>query len=151
MSDVVYVPDNPLSHILNLLARDDADIRCTIATREEEAFAIAAGLYLGGTRAVVMCQSSGIGNAMNVLTSLLIPYQIPIVAIVSLRGQAGEWNAAQVPLGSGLPLILDAVKIPHLMLDRADNAEEMVTRAGALALKNQVPAMVLLHSARAES
>ncbi len=59
---VVYVPDNPLSHVLKCLGDDFRDIRTTLATREEEAFGIAAGLYLGGARPTVMLQSSGLGN-----------------------------------------------------------------------------------------
>src|SRR5262249_48273916 len=47
---VVYVPDNPLSHVLRLLRDQYADVQTTIATREEEAFGIAAGLYLGGAK-----------------------------------------------------------------------------------------------------
>jgi sulfopyruvate decarboxylase TPP-binding subunit len=59
---VVYVPDNPLSHVLRGLREQYADVVTTIATREEEAFGIAAGLYLGGHRPTVMLQSSGPGQ-----------------------------------------------------------------------------------------
>ena len=78
---------------------DSPDVRLLLATREEEAFGIAAGLYLGGKRPTVMLQSSGLGNSLNALTSLLIPYQIPVLIVVSMRGDLGEWNAAQVPMG----------------------------------------------------
>src|SRR4051812_24836031 len=61
IQDVVYVPDNPLSFVLRALGEDHPEIRTTIATREEEAFGIAAGLYLGGIRPAVMLQSSGLG------------------------------------------------------------------------------------------
>lgn len=142
----VHVPDNPLSHILHLLAAEYADIRCTTATREEEAFAIAGGLHLGGARAVVMCQSSGIGNALNVVTSFLIPYRIPILAIVSMRGVAPEWNAAQMPMGQALPRIFDAIDVPHLTLDRADAASDLVRRAGEMAATQQLPVAVMFSS-----
>ena len=66
--EIVWVPDNPLSHVLRAL-EDHPDIRTTIATREEEAFGIAAGLYLGGVRPAVMLQSSGLGNSINALAS----------------------------------------------------------------------------------
>jgi sulfopyruvate decarboxylase subunit alpha len=74
---VVYVPDNPLSHVLRFLGETFPDVRTTVATREEEAFGIAAGLYLGGARPTVMLQSSGLGNSLNAITSLLLPYKIP--------------------------------------------------------------------------
>src|SRR5512134_610789 len=83
---VVYVPDNPLSHVLSVLGRDYPDVRTTIATREEEAFGIAAGLYMGGARPTVMLQSSGLGNSINAVASLLVPYRIPALVIVSMRG-----------------------------------------------------------------
>src|SRR4051794_32895947 len=77
--DVVYVPDNPLSHVLRVLEARYTDVRLILATREEEAFGIAAGLYLGGRKAAVMLQSSGLGNSLNAITSLLLPYEIPVL------------------------------------------------------------------------
>ena len=68
---VVYVPDNPLSHVIRILRDAYPDVSTMIATREEEAFGIAAGMYLGGARPTVMLQSSGLGNSLNALTSLL--------------------------------------------------------------------------------
>src|SRR4029453_18653348 len=64
---VVYVPDNPLSHVLRILREQYPDVQTTIATREEEAFGIAAGLYLGGAKPTVMLQSSGLGNSLNAI------------------------------------------------------------------------------------
>src|SRR6187397_1840234 len=92
---VVYVPDNPLSHVLRILRERHPDVVTTLATREEEAFGIAAGLYLGGARATVMLQSSGLGNSLNALTSLIGPYKIPMLILISMRGDVGEWNDAQ--------------------------------------------------------
>ena len=112
ITHVAYVPDNPLSHVLNAL-EGYPKIRTTLATREEEAFGIAAGLYLGGVRAAVMLQSSGLGNSLNALTSLIVPYQMPMLILISMRGDAGEWNSAQVPMGRAVVPILDAMGIPH--------------------------------------
>src|SRR6187397_2607887 len=111
---VVYVPDNPLSHVLRELRDRYADVRTTLATREEEAFGIAAGLYLGGAKPTVMLQSSGLGNSLNALTSLLLPYKIPVLAVISMRGDAGEWNAAQMPMGRAVRGILDAIGVAHV-------------------------------------
>src|SRR5207302_4421924 len=97
--DVVYVPDNPLSHVLCELGEKFHDVRLVLATREEEAFGIAAGLYLGGRRPTVMLQSSGLGNPLNAITSLVLPYQIPMLILVSMRGDLGEWHSAQLPMG----------------------------------------------------
>ena len=142
--DVVYVPDNPLSHVLRVLEQQFRDVRVILATREEEAFGIAAGLYLGGRLPTVMLQSSGLGNSLNALTSLLIPYQIPVLIVISMRGDAGEWNAAQVPMGRAIRAILDAMGIPHLTADTADTAADVVRVVGQTAFATRLPGACLL-------
>jgi sulfopyruvate decarboxylase subunit alpha len=141
---VVYVPDNPLSHVLRILASRYADVRTTVATREEEAFGIAAGMYLGGARPTVMLQSSGLGNSLNALTSLLIPYKIPALVIVSMRGDVGEWNDAQVPMGRAVRSICDAIGIPHVTADSLDTAEMTIRLAGDTAFSTRQPGVCLL-------
>jgi sulfopyruvate decarboxylase subunit alpha len=131
--DVVYVPDNPLSHVLRELDDRFRDIRLLLATREEEAFGIAAGLYLGGRLPTVMLQSSGLGNSLNAVTSLLLPYQIPVLVVVSMRGDAGEWNAAQVPMGRAVRSIFDAIGVAHATVESADGARETARLAGTTA------------------
>jgi sulfopyruvate decarboxylase subunit alpha len=131
--DVVYVPDNPLSHVLRELEARYSDVRLVLATREEEAFGIAAGLYLGGAKPTVMLQSSGLCNSLNALTSLLLPYQIPALVVVSMRGDAGEWNAAQVPMGRAVRSIFDAIGVPHSTVDTAATAQETAYLAGRTA------------------
>src|SRR5512137_296243 len=116
--EVVYVPDNPLSHILAALERDHPAMRATLATREEEAVGIAAGLYLGGAKPALLMQSSGLGNALNAVGSLLIAFQIPVVMVISMRGDPGEWNSAQVPMGRAVRPVLDALGVSHLAIDR---------------------------------
>lgn len=141
--DVVYVPDNPLSHVLRALA-GEASVRTTIATREEEAFGIAAGIYLGGGRPTVMLQSSGLGNSLNALTSLLVPYQIPVLIVISMRGELGEWNAAQTPMGRALTAILQSIGIQHVAVERADGAAEAMRLAASLAFGTRMAAACLL-------
>jgi sulfopyruvate decarboxylase subunit alpha len=142
--DVVYVPDNPLSHVLRVFEDRFHDVRLMLATREEEAFGIAAGLYLGGRLPTVMLQSSGIGNSLNALTSLLLPYQIPVLMVVSMRGDAGEWNAAQVPMGRAVGSILDAIGVPHSTVESADAARETVRLAGQTAFATRKMGVCLL-------
>jgi sulfopyruvate decarboxylase subunit alpha len=141
---VVYVPDNPLACVLAAFRDAYPDIRTTIATREEEAFGIAAGLALGGARPTVMLQSSGLGNSLNALTSLLLPYEIPVLVVVSMRGDAGEWNAAQEPMGRAVRPILDAIGVPHLTADSPEATAEVVRRASDAALGGSRPAACLL-------
>jgi sulfopyruvate decarboxylase subunit alpha len=141
---VVYVPDNPLSHLLRELEARYRDIRLLLATREEEAFGIAAGLYLGGCLPTVMLQSSGLGNSLNALTSLLVPYQIPVLTIVSMRGDEGEWNAAQAPMGLAVRTILDAIGVPHTTLESAEDAGSTVRLVGRTAFDTRRMAACLL-------
>ena len=141
---MVYVPDNPLSHVLRILGDRYPDITTTLATREEEAFGIAAGLYLGGVRPTVMLQSSGLGNCLNALTSLLLPYQIPALILISLRGDAGEWNAAQVPMGRAVRSICDAIGVPHTTAESPEATAEIVQLVGRTAFGTRMPGVCLL-------
>src|SRR6267142_4153273 len=141
---VVYVPDNPLSHVLRILRESFSDVRTTLATREEEAFGIAAGLYLGGARPTVMLQSSGLGNSLNALTSLRVPYKIPALIVISMRGDAGEWNDAQVPMGRAVPAILDAMGMPHATVDSPESTTETVRLVGQTAFGTRLPGVCLL-------
>lgn len=141
---VVYVPDNPLSHVLRVLIERYPDVTTTIATREEEAFGIAAGMYLGGLRPAVMLQSSGLGNSINALTSLFVPYQIPALILISMRGDAGEWNAAQVPMGRAVPSILSAIEIPCVTAESDELVEETVMLAGQTAFATRRAGACLL-------
>jgi sulfopyruvate decarboxylase subunit alpha len=141
---VVYVPDNPLSHVLRVLKESYADVTTTIATREEEAFGIAAGLYLGGQRPTVMLQSSGLGNSINALTSLLVPYQIPALIVISMRGDETEWNPAQVPMGRAVPAICEAIGVPHATVESPGATADVVTRVGKRAFESRMPGACLL-------
>jgi sulfopyruvate decarboxylase subunit alpha len=141
---VVYVPDNPLSHVLRVLEEGFSDIRTTLATREEEAFGIAAGLYLGGVKPTVMLQSSGLGNSLNALTSLLLPYKIPTLIIISMRGDAGEWNDAQVPMGRALRGICDAIGLPFVTAETPESTAETVRLVGQTAFGTRLPGLCLL-------
>src|SRR5262249_18451221 len=142
--DLLYVPDNPLSHIVHEFEENYRDVRLLLATREEEAFGAAGGLYLGGRKAAVMCQSSGLGNSLNVIGSLLVPYQIPVLAIVSMRGEIGEWNAAQVPMGRAARTILSAIGMPHAGREAPGSAAGTVTPAAGTAFGPRVPSGCVL-------
>ena len=142
--DAVYVPDNPLSHVLAEIGERYRDVRLALATREEEAVGIAAGLYLGGRRPAVLLQSSGLGNALNAVTSLVVPYQIPMLIVVSMRGDVGEWNAAQVPMGRAVRPILDAIGIAHATIESPADAERIVALTAATAFGTRMPVACLV-------
>ena len=144
ITDVAYVPDNPLSFVLGELERRGGDVRLILATREEEAFGIAAGLYLGGRRPAVMLQSSGLGNSLNALATLVVPYCIPMLLVISMRGDEGEWNAAQTPMGQAVRPILDAIGIGHVTASDAARSSRAVVHEAGRAFASGMPRAVLL-------
>src|SRR6266851_1329025 len=86
------------------------------AASEGEAVAIASGAWLAGRQTVVMCQNSGLGNAVNPLTSLNFPFRIPTLLIVTWRGQPGIHDEPQHELmGQITAGVLDIVRIEHAM------------------------------------
>jgi sulfopyruvate decarboxylase alpha subunit len=143
VTDVVYVPDNPLAHVLRALARTP-EVRTILATREEEAVGIAAGLYLGGRRAIVMMQSSGLGNALNGIASLVVPYQVPVPLLISMRGEPGEWNAVQVPMGRAVRPVLEALGIQSFAPAGDGDVAATVETVLGLAFATRFPTACLL-------
>ena len=92
----------------------------------------------------MLLQSSGVGNSLNALTSLLIPYGIPVPMIVSMRGDEGEWNAAQSPMGRGIRGIFDAIAIPHVTVTSGDAAANTVARAANTSFDSRTTCACLL-------
>lgn len=85
---VAYVPDGGLAGLIDL-CRADKDMRSVVLTTEEEGVAQMAGAWLGGQRGVFLTQSGGVGNCINML-SMMQECRIPLLAMVSMRGQWGE-------------------------------------------------------------
>jgi sulfopyruvate decarboxylase alpha subunit len=85
------------------------------ACREEEGLGLLSGAWLGGARGALIMQNSGLGNSVNTLGSLNVASQIPVVLVISQRGDLGEFNPAQIPIGQATERILDALDIRHVM------------------------------------
>jgi sulfopyruvate decarboxylase subunit alpha len=92
------VPDKGIAPLLAAMDGDDRFVHVP-ATREEEAIGLCAGSALAGRKGVVLMQNSGLGNAVNALTSLIAFYDLPLLIVVSQRGGPGEQIAAQIPMG----------------------------------------------------
>ena len=91
---ITYVPDRVLTPLIASLHADK--FFTTFATaREEEAVGVVSGAWMGGMRGAVLMQTSGFGTLANVLASLAVPYQIPLIMLVSERGTLGEFNWGQ--------------------------------------------------------
>jgi len=118
---VAYVPDAGHSR---LIERCDAnpDMTTTVMTTEEDGIALLAGAWLGGDRGVLLMQSSGVGNCVNMFT-LIENCRMPLVAIVTMRGEWGEFNPWQAQMGQATPEVLTRMGVQtHRVVDPDDAA-----------------------------
>lgn len=141
VAQVSYVPDAGHSKLIKL-SHADADIKTTVLTTEEEGVALSAGAWLGGDRAVLLMQSSGVGNCVNML-SLMASCRFPLLTLVTMRGEWGEFNPWQVPMGAATAPVLTAAGVHVRRADRPDEVAEMVAASAALAFDSQIPVAVL--------
>jgi sulfopyruvate decarboxylase alpha subunit len=146
IGSISFIPDAVIGRILKF-AEKDPFFHFTTLAREEEGIGIITGEYLGGRRGVLMMQSAGLGNCVNALASLAIPYQIPFLMLISQRGELGEFNACHVVLGKALRRILEALGIQHYTVDREDELETIVGGAIKTAYTVEQPVAVILSTA----
>lgn len=125
---IAYVPDAGHNHLINRAVADEAVIALPLTT-EEEGVALLAGADLGGARAVLLMQSSGVGNCINTL-SLIQGAKFPFLCLVTMRGEYGEGNPYQVPMGQAVEQVLSAMKVICL---RSDSKADVVETVGAAA------------------
>jgi sulfopyruvate decarboxylase alpha subunit len=123
---VAFVPDAGLSSLIRQVQRDPG-VRDLVLTTEEEGVGVVCGAWLGGRRAVLLMQSSGVGNCVNAF-SLLANCQFPFLTLVAMRGEYAEFNPWQVPMGRTTRQVLELMGI-HVL--RADSAEDVEDTVGA--------------------
>lgn len=140
---LVHVPDTILTDLIRR-AGEDEYFDVLSPTREEEGVGIVCGAYLGGRNGALLMQNSGLGNAANILGSLTVPYQIPMLLLISQRGELGEFNTVQVGMGQALRPFLDGLEIPHFTLERDDEIERVLNGASKLAFSTDRPVAVIL-------
>ena len=124
---VAYVPDAGHTGLINLCRADNA-IRAIGLTTEEEGVALVSGAWLGGQRAVLLMQSSGVGNCVNMF-SLLTACQFPFLALVTMRGEYAEFNPWQGPMGRGAQAAMELMGITVLRVDEPERVEDVVGAA----------------------
>jgi sulfopyruvate decarboxylase alpha subunit len=142
---VTYVPDNVLSPLIRAL-HDDPHFTTFCCTREEEAVGVATGAWLGGMLGVVLMQTSGYATLPNVLASLAVPYQIPLLMIISERGTLGEFNLGQAMVCRTMRPSLESMGIENHTLRRLDELEFIVDRTVKQAVSTQAPAALILNA-----
>jgi len=139
---VGYVPDAGHAELIEA-AHADNDMRAVVLTTEEEGIALAAGAWLGGERAALLMQSSGVGNCVNML-SLMRACSFPLVTFITMRGEWEEFNPWQVPMGS---IVEPVMKLCDAEVYRAMKPEEvpqLAERAVQKAFGEERVAAVLL-------
>ena len=142
IATVCTIPDGGLTALLNLVA-GDAAMRLVTLTTEEEGIGIATGCWLGGSRALLAMQSSGVGNVINAL-GIPAAYRAPCLMLVTMRGQWGEFNPWQVPMGQAARPALEAMGVKCFPVDRAAEVGETFAAAADLAFHGRLSAAVLV-------
>ncbi|HSM20295.1 MAG TPA: hypothetical protein VK844_08005, partial [Hyphomicrobiales bacterium] len=116
---VAYVPDAGHTALIEACLADP-DMTATVLTTEEEGVGVLAGADLGGARGVMLMQSSGVGNCVNAF-SLLQICGFPFLTLVTMRGEWGEFNPWQIPMGQSTEASLRAAGFMVYRVDRAED------------------------------
>jgi sulfopyruvate decarboxylase alpha subunit len=124
---VAYVPDAGHAHAIQQ-AKDDPEIRDVVLTTEEEGVALVCGAWLGGDRAALLMQSSGVGNCVNMF-SLLESCRFPFLTIVTMRGEYAEFNPWQGPMGRATQRAMELMGLTVMRVEDPDEVEATVSAA----------------------
>lgn len=139
---VGMVPDAGHSRLIRAFEAD-SETRVVTLTTEEEGVAMLAGAWLGGQRGVLLLQSSGVGNCINML-SLPSICRMPLLMLVTMRGDWGEFNPWQIPMGQGTRAALEAMGVIVTRADDPHLVAPSVWGAANLAFNTWRPAAVLI-------
>lgn len=139
---VAYVPD--AGHT-NLIQRcwDDPEITAVSLTSEQEGVAMLGGSWLGGDRGALLMQSSGVGNCINML-SVTIECRFPLLMLVTMRGEWGEFNSWQLPMGQGTQAALESMGVVVQRVDYPEDVGSVTHAAAQMAFSSNRPVAVLL-------
>jgi len=140
---ITYVPDNVLRPLIEGVHADPY-FTAFSCTREEEAVGIVSGAWMGGLRGMVLMQTSGFATLANVIASLPVPYQIPVLMMVSERGTLGEFNIGQTMVARTMRPILECLAVEHHTMTRLDEAEFIIDRSITQSVATQAPCVFIL-------
>ena len=140
---VPYVPDRVLTTLIRNLHADPFFTTFPTA-REEEAVGIVSGAWMAGVRGAVLMQTSGFATLANVLASLAIPYQIPVIMFVSERGTLGEFNLGQALVYKTMRPVLNSLAVENVTITRQDELGFVLDRSIKQAVATQAPVTFIL-------
>src|SRR5947208_12248102 len=139
---VGYVPDAGHKRLIEL-CQADRNMRAVPLTTEEEGIGLVAGAWLGGEKSVLLMQSSGVGNLVNVLGMVQV-CRFPLLVLVTMRGEQGEFNPWQVPMGQTTARVLEAMGVAVRQAGEPDTVAAAVPAALRLAFAARGAAAVLI-------
>jgi sulfopyruvate decarboxylase alpha subunit len=139
---VATIPDGGLTQLLNMVVADK-DMRLVTLSTEEEGIGVTTGQWLGGKRAMIAMQSSGVGNCINAL-GIPVTMRAPCLILVTMRGQWGEFNPWQVPMGQATRTVLEAVGVRCFPVEHAEEIAETFAAAADIAFHGRLSAAVLV-------
>jgi len=142
ITQIAYVPDAGHSILIDR-SLADSEVHSIPLTTEEEGVALIAGADLGGARAVLLMQSSGVGNCINML-SLIKGGRFPFLTLVSMRGDFGEGNPWQFAMGQATQDVLEAMGVICLRIERPEEVISTATAALTMVFKGGQAVAVLL-------
>jgi sulfopyruvate decarboxylase alpha subunit len=142
LRQIGYVPDAGHKRLIELCHADSA-MRAVPLTTEEEGIGLAVGAWLGGERCALLMQSSGVGNIINALGTVK-ECRVPLPMLITMRGEYGEFNPWQVPMGQATPAVLEAMGVVVQPVREAENVPAAVDAALRLAHNSYVATAVLI-------
>ncbi len=142
IDQMAYVPDAGHDHLIKRSIADP-EVHAIALTTEEEGVGLLAGAHLGGGRGVLLMQSSGVGNCINLL-SLIRAGRFPFLTLISMRGDFGEGNPWQIPMGQSTQPVLEACDVTCLRIDDPAEVTSTIGAAITMAFQNEMPIAVLL-------
>jgi len=139
---VAYVPDAGHTQLITS-CQADPEMAAISLTTEEEGIALLAGAWLGGQRGALLMQSSGVGNCINML-SVPLHCRMPLLMVVTMRGEWGEFNPWQLPMGQNTEKVLQAMGVYVQRVTHADEVGQIVNAGAQLAFNSNCVVAVLL-------
>jgi sulfopyruvate decarboxylase subunit alpha len=137
------LPETWLVHLIRMAEEDPAMTLVRLA-KEEEGVGISAGAHLAGVRSAMLMQNHGFLASVNGIVSCAQLYRIPLVMLISARGEFGERDPWQTEGGGVTEHVLDALRIPFDRLDSADHVAKRIAKAQTLAYSASRPVAILL-------
>ena len=142
VQQIAYVPDGGHARLIQL-CHESIELRDIVVTTEEEGIALLAGAWLGGQRGALLMQSSGVGNCLNML-SLTRTCRIPLLILITMRGQWGEFNHWQVPMGQNSESLLNIAGVLTFTVDDSSRVKDMVEAAAQMAFEGPAATAVMI-------